>query len=88
MACLSDEILDVLEFNKPTSILELEKELQRKIAFDDLRFQSSLIDLIKRGAIEIVPEWVKFKSADDFMGVIIKRPAIICEYIRKVKKGG
>jgi len=86
MACFSDEILDILEFNKPTSILELEKLLQTKISFDDLRFESSLIDLIKRGVIQIVPEWVKFKSADDFMGVMIKRPAIVCEYIQKVKK--
>ena len=88
MACLADEILDALEFDKPISILELEKLLRTKISFDDLRFQSSLIDLIKRGAIEMVPEWVKFRSADDFMGVMIKRPAILCEYIRKVKKGG
>ncbi len=84
MACLSDEILDVLELNKPTSILELEKLLQTKISFDDLRFESSLIDLIKRGAIRIVPDWARFSFGEQSDGVIIKKPGIFCEYIEKV----
>ena len=84
MTCLSDEILDVLEFNKPTSILELEKLLQPKISFDGLRFESSLIDLIKKGAIRIVPEWVKFSFGEQNDGIIIKKPGIFCEYIEKV----
>ena len=88
MACLSDEILDVLELNKPTSILELEKELRKKIAFTDHDFGFSLVNLIKRRFIEIMPDWIRFKSGQTSMGAIIERPMMTCEYIRKIKKGG
>jgi len=66
------------------TIEELKSKLREKYVFLDHDFEEVLIRLIRACLIRVVPHWVKFThDQKDKNGIIIKRPGLFCEYIRK-----
>ena len=88
MTCLTKEILETLD--KPTTILELEMALRKKMDFDDLSFEKNITFLIKNGSIRIVLKHIKYSYVTHYHRNNhggwneIKPGGIFCNYIEKV----